>query len=288
VGLSKTYVRAYQRSFDVPGIPRDSVLRLAVATIDRALSLDENYADAWVTRSHLARQVDPTDIGSILRSARRAVALDSSSAPAWHALAIGLAESGDLEGALRAWRRCVAADPVYTQGLAFLALGHFWLRNYDSAAVWADSAIAVDPNFLLSQSTAGSIAVERGRTVRARAGFAAARRLSTEVEVVNALAGSALAEARAAHPSRAWSLLRQADSSAAGYTPTPLHTAIYVAEAYAALAQPDRAMAWLGRYAPVEDVHFQLHLRCDPPLDPIRGDPRFRALLTMQPGDGHC
>ena len=77
------------------------------------------------------------------------------------------------------------------------------------------------------------------------------RRLSTDIEVVNALAGSALAKARDGR----------------------------VAEARATLAQAERALAWLRRFAPKEHLHFQQHLRCDPPFAPIAGDPRFRALL---------
>jgi hypothetical protein len=39
------------------------------------------------------------------------------------------------------------------------------------------------------------------------------------------------------------------------------------------------AIAWLRRFTPSNDLHFQLHLRCDAPFDPIAGDPGFRALL---------
>ena len=280
-GLAKTYVRAYQRSFTIPGVPRDSVLQLAVVSVGRALALDPRYADAWATQSLLARQVDPTGLGPILRAARQAVALDSSSAPAWHALAVGLAESGDMDAAMAAWRRCVALGPGYTQGLAFLALGHYWRREYDSAEVWADSTIAVDPNFLLGRQTAGVVAIERGNFTRARADFDAARRLSTAVEVVNSFAGSALVEARAGRLDSARAILRRVEPAAAAYSPTPLHTAVYVAEAYAALGERSRALAWLERYTPREDVHFQLHLRCDPPFSVLAADPRFQSLLLL-------
>jgi hypothetical protein len=39
----------------------------------------------------------------------------------------------------------------YTQGLGFLAQGYYWHKQYDSAAIWADSAIAVDPNYLFGR-----------------------------------------------------------------------------------------------------------------------------------------
>ena len=68
------------------------------------------------------------------------------------------------------------------------------------------------------------------------------------------------------------------------FLPLPHHTAVYLAHIHAALGNRNRAMEWLRRYTPVADLHFQLHLRCDPPFDPISDDARFRAmLLTPRP-----
>jgi len=282
-GLAKAYDRAYERRFVFPGVARDSVLHLAVAAVDRALGEDRGNADAWVTQAMVSRDLDPTDLAPAFRSLRQALALDSSSAPAWHFLALSLAESGDMDQALAAWRHSVSADPSYTQGLAFLALGHYWHRQYDSAMRWADSAVALNPNYLLGRSTTGYIALEQGNFVRGAAAFEAARRLSTDVEVLNSLAGSALVAARAGSPREARDLLRRAESLAVAYSPAPLHTAVYMAQAYAALADPNHAVAWLQRYTPVADLHFQLHLRCDPPFDALKDDPRFRSLVVSRP-----
>ena len=279
-GLAKTYVRAYERPFSIPGVSRDSVLALAVTAVQRALAADSGSTDTWVTQSLLSRDIDPTDDKPVLRSLRRAIALDSTSAPAWHWLAMALAESQDFTGALTAWRRSVRIDPAYTQGLAFLALGHYWRRQYDSANVWADSAIAVDPNYLLGHIAAGYIAIERGDSDRSVAEFEAARRLSRDVEAANSLAGVALAEARAGRRREALATLRQAESDAKAYSRFP-HTAVYMAQAYAALGDADRAVAWLERYQSSRSMHFQLHLRCDPPLDSIDRDQRFRSLLVV-------
>lgn len=283
-GLGKSYVRAYQRRFVFPGVARDSVLHLAVTAVDRALALDRSNAEVWGTLAVLGRDLDPTDLTPAFRAIRQGLALDSNNAPLWHWLAISYAESGDMDEALPAWRRAVAVSPSYTQGLAFLALGHYWRHQYDSAAHWADSAIAVDPNYLLGRTTVGQVAVELGNVVRGRAAFEAARRLSTDVEVVNALAGSALAEARGGSTPEARRILRRADSLAMTYPPAPLHTAVYLAHAYAALGDAAHAVAWLRRYTPREDLHFQLHLRCDPPFAPIKRDPGFRALLLVARG----
>jgi cytochrome c-type biogenesis protein CcmH/NrfG/tRNA A-37 threonylcarbamoyl transferase component Bud32 len=288
--LGRTYIRMYERAFDLPGVTPDSMLRLAVLAAERALALDPNSADAWGTQAIVSRHIDPTDRTQPLRAARRAIALDSTNAVTWHHLAIDLMETGDFEGAMRAWRRCVQLNPRYTQGLVFLGLGHMWHRSYDSAVVWTDSAIAVDPNYLFGWQAQGEIEVERASFTRASAAYAAAARISTDVERVTSMAGLAAAEASAGHTTRARALLRQVDSLASAFTPVPLHTVVYVAHAYAALHDTASAMHWLDGFALPADLHFQLHLRCDPSFDPIAADPRFRAMLLRErpPAERGC
>jgi tetratricopeptide (TPR) repeat protein len=288
-GLAKTAVRCYMRYFEVPGIGPDSLLRLAVYAADRAVETDSANADAWLARAQVSRSVDPTDPEPPIRAVRRALALDSTLAEGWHFLALGQAESGDFADGMTNWRRTVRVGPTYAWGLAFLGLGHYWQRQYDSAAFWADSSLTFDPNYLLGRETMGYVAIERGQYARGVAAFDAARRLTGDVEEVNALAGAALGEARAGRKGEARSLVQRAESLAARYLPVPSHTAVYIAQVHAALGDRELALAWLTRFQPRGDLHFQLHLRCDPPFDPLHADPRFRALLVMPlppPGKG--
>jgi hypothetical protein len=130
--------------------------------------------------------------------------------------------------------------------------------------------------------TLGEVEVERGDFARASAAYAAAARLTTDVERVSALAGTAMVEARAGRTATARALMRQVDSLATAFSPVSVHTAVYLAHVYAALHDADRTMYWLERFTPSGDLHFQLHLRCDPSFDPIAGDSRFRALLEKE------
>ena len=70
--------------------------------------------------------------------------------------------------------------------------------------------------------------------------------------------------------------------------PTPLHTAVYFGQAYAQLGDVDRAVSWLARYPTHEDLHYQLHLRCDAALAPLANDARYRALLRPGTRAGDC
>ena len=280
-GLARTYVRAFERRFVFPGMAGDSVLHLAVLAGDRAMALDSRSAVVWTTQANVSRLLDPTDVAPAIRSARHAIGLDSSYAPAWHFLAISLAEAGQFEAAMEAWRRSVTVDPGYVQGLAFMGLGFYWRRQFDSAWKWADSTVAVEPTYLLGRSTIAQVALERGDYVRSIGAADAARRVSSDIETVNTLAYRALAEARSGAVTKARATLAEAESLAASYQPVPLHTAVYLGQVYVALHNTAKARDWLRRYSPSADLHFQLHLRCDPPFDPLENDPGFKALLVM-------
>ncbi|HEX6315822.1 MAG TPA: hypothetical protein VFZ73_13220, partial [Gemmatimonadaceae bacterium] len=191
--------------------------------------------------------------------------------------------------ALDYWRQSVRVAPAYTQGLAFLALGHYWHGAYDSAAVWADSAIRVDGSYVLGLQTSALIEVERGRFSVAEDQAQTALRLSVGVERVNSHLNLALVKARAGNRNLAQVEILSAEVLGGGYA-TLLHTAVYMAEARAAVGNIGGAIDALGRYATPRDMHFQLHIRCSPTFAPLADDPRFRTLLVIprpMPGS-HC
>lgn len=136
-----------------------------------------------------------------------------------------------------------------------------------------------------ARDLSGSVALERGDYARAEAAFQAIRRLSTDVEVVNALISEAQVKARSGRAEDARVVVQRAESLAASYRPLPLHTVVELAKAHVALGNAGRALDVLGEYQPARDLHFQLHVRCDPMLGPLSNDRRFRALLLIAPPD---
>jgi serine/threonine protein kinase len=281
--LAKNYMRAQQRQYSLQGMTPDGMLRSALAATDRAIFLDSSASDPWLTRAMVLRALDPTRVGGRIQMLERAIALDSGNAEAWHQLANTRMELGEADRALPLWREAVRRQPTYTEGLGFMAQAHFWHRQFDSAAKWADSAIAVDDSYFFGRTISGSVAVERGKYADAMAAFEAARRQSSDVETANVLASRALVEAREGALNRARATLHRADSIVAQFSEINAHSAVYISQGYVAAGQTDKALRWLERYSPVEDLHFQTHLRCDPPFDPIRRSPRFQALLRRPP-----
>ena len=289
-GLAKAYMIAELRGFPVPGIPHERLIDNAIAAVDHAWMLDSGSADALLTQGVVSRRVDPANLTAALGFFRRSLALDPSSPEAWHWYAMTQAEWGDLPGAIDAWRHAVAIAPNYAWGLAFLAQGESWHHDFGQAEAWADSSVAIDPNFLTARTMGGYIALARGDLTHAKTSFEAARRLSAGPELFNAEAGLALVDAQAGRRAAARTRLRDLEALLARSGKLPDHTLIFVAQAYAGLRDPTRALEWLRRLPAKEDLHVQLHLRCDAAFDPLRADPRFASLLHPPASmiDGGC
>src|SRR5213596_1123641 len=247
----------------------------------RSLQLARTNVEAWLTRAAVSEDVDPTSRAAPLRTIRRALALDSVNAEAWDQLAMALEEAGSRDGAGAAWHRAVALDPGYVRARAFLAIHYWWWRVYDSAAVWADSAVTTDPLYGLGRVVAGQVALARGRRDEAQSQLAAAGRLPTGPGSAG-LSGFVSLAVAAGDTVAARHLVAEAEARTDPAAPDN-HSAVNIAAAYAVLGEADRALMWLERYRPVRDLHFQLHLRLDPPLDPLRREPRFQALLLKGP-----
>lgn len=277
-GLARALHFANRLRAPIPGVPRDSLLAREIRASERAVELDSADVEVWLTRALVSEDLDPTSRAPALHAIRRALALDSLNAEAWHRLAFALEETGDRNGAGLAWRQAVALDPGHLEAMAFLALHYWWWHVYDSAAVWADSVVATDPTYLLGRVTAGQVALERGRRDEAEAQLSTV--LPLALGPTNAgLSGLVSLAVAAGDRARAQWLLRTAEARTDSSDPD-VHGAVNIAAGFVAIGDFDRALRWLERYRPMRDLHFQLHLRLDPPLDPLRRYPRFQALLV--------
>jgi tetratricopeptide (TPR) repeat protein len=279
-GLARAYVFANGWGFTIPGVPGDSLLTMALRASDGAFIADSGVASTWLTRALVMRQVSPSSRVDAFRAVHRALAIDSLNADAWHMYALTLADTDSLDRAIEAWRRAVRLQPSFPEAVAFLSQSHLWAGQFDSAAAWGDSAIALDPTRIQGHQSAGFAALARGDAARAEREFAIAERLGGGNEHVSSLAGLAMARAARGDRQGARRLLLAAEAPAAASGLYPVHSVVWVAEAWGALGERDRAIALLNRFVDPRDLHFQLHLRRDPGMQALRGDPRVAALLA--------
>jgi serine/threonine protein kinase len=277
-GLARALEFARIWRYPVPAVPSDSVQPLMVRASERAIEIDSNSAQAWISRAWVMRDIDPTSRAAMYDAVHRALRIDSTVAEAWFLMGSVWQDSLEPRRAVDAYRRAISIDPGYKNALAFLGFEYMWMHNYDSALVWADSGKKVDPSAILVRQALGQVRRVRHEWPEAEEEYLAVVRLGTGEDRIHGWAGLAEIAHRRGNRHAADTLIARATATVDTIHPT-LHDAAYLASAYAQTAQPARALTLLERFEPRFDAHFQLHLQFDPMLDPLRQEPRFRRLL---------
>jgi len=252
------------RGWVFPGRSNDSLLSLAVRTSRRAVALDSGSAEAWTVAGKVAGTVDLEDRAATLHAVQRALALDSTYAEAWFELGLAYEESLRPKEAERAWLRAAELSPTNVQVLAFLGFHHLWYGNSLTGARWADSAIALEPTYVLARDAAAFLALAMRRPeVAVRHADAMVRARGNEAHLPPSVL--AIAMARQGHFARARQYAIEAEKAVAAPMPSK-HESVHLAAAWAAVGDTARANRWLTSYAPQRDLHFQLHVARDPEL----------------------
>lgn len=256
---------AYIRAFDIPGISRDSLLRLGVAASDRAIELAPDNATSWLAKGRVSKLVDPVDTKPALFAIRKSLSLDSTDGGAWHELALMEQENLNDSIAIDAWMHSANVDPNDMQTLAFIGLHYMWNNDYKEGLKWADSAIKLDPTYQVGRTAAGQIAVAAGKPLDAIRHYDIVMKLTNGREQVTPLALMAIAEATLGDRAKA----RESINIAKGLfdvNKPAVHEAAYVGAALAAIGDTVEAVRVLKAYVPRADQHYQLHLKRDPAL----------------------
>jgi Tfp pilus assembly protein PilF len=280
-GLARALQQTYLRRYRIPGIGPDSVLPLLIAASERAIEADSSRSYVWIARGLSLRDIEPSSRRNAILAYERAISLDSNNADAWHYSAVAWDDSLEPARALAAWRRVLRIDPTHRQALGFLGQHFNWMRQYDSARFWADSGRRIDPTYFLARLELAIAQLYLRDTAGAAENFRAALRIGMGPDEVNGWVGLADIAVQQKDRRAADTLFARALAIADTLHPA-LHDAAFMAWGYAALGDNDRAVRVLERFDPRADSHFQLHLHCDPGLDPLRSLPRFQALIVRR------
>jgi TolB-like protein/Flp pilus assembly protein TadD len=292
---------------------RGTALQPAIAYFDSALAYDSNFAPAWsglaqayeLTIWGKTQSVWRTTLPRAERAARRALVLDSVSASAHAALGNIHRDRKQWAEADREYRRALQLRPddpeIMDQYAQFLAQ----TGQLEGARRWLGRAIRLNPlaptppmvlgRLLLAQHQYDSAIAMLHRSVQLRSGGGPARAWLVLAYLFERRYTEAEAEARAAadqdgtDPETYAALVRAvADPSQRTWALKSLAT---VPDSVAGdLVQPAREL-WLAMLGDTEGALQVLNQWADvgwgdaaflwlPPLDPMRADPRFRAVLS--------
>ena len=282
--------------------------RAALAEFDRAIAADPNYALAYAGRARalvaIANAFAPAaevrrTFDEAVDAARRAVELAPGSAQTQAALGFVLtnarldvggariaydtaykiapgdaevlsgygrfaARYGDQAAGLAALRKAVELDPLNPRAYANLGIALYFARQYAAAIPPLTKALELSPSMSMAHAWRGSARLQLGQMAAAEADFAA------EPLDWARYAAEAIAAHRTADRAGA-------DAAFARLTALGDDTAYQQAQVLAQWGETQKALDMLELADRLGDSGLG-YLSSDPMLDPLRAEPRFKAL----------
>jgi serine/threonine-protein kinase len=262
---------SYALQIDYRSVPVAEGFARAKEYARRALGLDDSVAEAhaslaWVLFIH---DWDWAESG---REFRRAVELDPQYATAHQWYAFWLAALGKFEEALVEAHSALELDPASVSIRRSVGWAYYYARRYDQARHHLTRALAMNPMAVETHRVLAYTLAELGareeamRTLRDALALPAAR-THTRAALGYLLAG-------AGRRDEAEALLADIEAAAQREYVSP----VAFATLYLGLGDWERALDWTER-AYQERRGWLAYLRVNPLMDPLRGHPRFRALL---------
>ncbi|HTG53058.1 MAG TPA: tetratricopeptide repeat protein, partial [Candidatus Tectomicrobia bacterium] len=257
--------------------PRD-VFPKAKAAALKALQLDDKLAEAHTALAFLLYGADLDMAGSISEF-QRAIALNPNYATAHHWYGNGpLTALGRFDEAMAEGKRAVELDPLSPVINADLGQNLYNARRYDEAISQLRKTLEIDPTFYYAHYNLGVALQLKGDVPAAIAEYTKAQQLSDNLTVPVLLAS---AKAQSGDKDAAVRLLAELEElSHHRYVRSIWRTFLYLS-----LGNRDEAVRWLEQaVADHDSLNGLTWVKVDPLLDPLRGDPRFEALVQKVVG----
>jgi len=261
--LGDVYFLSYADGYDLV-TPNDALVK-ANAAINKALELDENIAEAHVTKAGLMR-LDPEGAD---REYRRALELNPNQGIGHMRYAQFLFNQRKLDDAVAHARRAVELDP--TSPVTHISYG-FMLgmsRDTDGAAAQYAKALELQPDQVVARFNIANVYAQKHMFKEAMAEF---DRIAEKDHILGTL-GRAYVFAS----SKRRDAMRQELSKLEKESPARVGP-LNVVALYGMVGDKDTAFELLDKIEPVPFVLARL--KFDPDLDSLRGEQRFDAYLS--------
>jgi tetratricopeptide (TPR) repeat protein len=214
------------------------------------------------------------DLAGSTKEFERAIALNPNYATAHHWYGSGPPLAvGEFDRAIAELRRAQQLDPLSLIINADLGNGLIAARRYDEAVAQLRKVIEMDPRFSYAHWNLGVALELKGQLNEALAEYKKAAELDDNPIVLGLIAH---AYAKLGERDQAMELLANLQQVATHrYVPAGSFAAIYMA-----LGEKDKAIQYFERAYQDHAGSDIVGLKVDPLLDPLRGDPRFEALVA--------
>ncbi len=244
----------------------------AEAAAKKALELDDALAEAHTSLGQVLVSYD-FDFEGSTREFERAITLNPNYATAHHWYGSGPPLSlGEFDRAIAELKRAQQLDPLSLIINADLGSGFVTARRYDDAIAQLRKTIEMDPHFYYAHWNLGEALELKGQLREAFAEYKKAAELNDDPLVLSLVAQ---AEAKLGQRDDARKMLEQLEQLATRrYVGNYAFALVHIALGEKEKAIEDLEHAYRDRVGP--DIAL---LKVDPMLDPLRGDPRFEALV---------
>jgi tetratricopeptide (TPR) repeat protein len=237
------------------------------AAANRAITLAAGLGYAYAVLGLI--ELDSLNFAGALSHVRRAIDLSPDDPRMIGPLVNVVPYLGSPQEALRLADRAVALDPLEPRTFSARAAIFKILRRYPEAIDAARKALQLAPQLSIARIRIGDCLTLMNRPPEANAEY---QKLPADDSF--RLAGEAILAARSrdlAGAEKVMAHLRTVEGALASYQ---------YAQIYAQAGDTDRAFAELGNAVEAKDPGL-VELKTDPFMDPIRGDPRYAALLKQ-------
>ena len=253
-------------------MPPAEAFPLARVAAERALALDESLPEAYAALGAIHLFHD-WDFAAARASLERAVTLNPSSVSAYNWLAVYHAVLGDPDTALNWARRGIQVDPLAAPATYSELFALYSARRFPEAVECANRVLSLNPAYAEGHRCLGICLLALGQHEAAFDALRQASRLGYSYAWANA--NLAAAHAQVGDLEEAERLLGELEERGT----TEWISSLTVGIIYAALGRFNEALECAERAFDARDC-WVVSLAVEPMWAPLRGKPRFEALLA--------
>ena len=262
---------SYALDVDYRAVPVAEPFQRAKEYARKALALDETVFSAHASLAWSLFIYD-WDWEGAEREFRRAIELNPRYASAHQWFAFLLVSRGEYEAALLESLTALELDPASVSIRRAVGWSYYYAGRYDQALAHLARAIEMNPMAVESHRILAATLAQQGK-------LADAERVLREALTLPAAGAFTKAElalvlARAGRPEEAKALLEEIQAAAREHYVSPVPFAIV----HIGLGNLDEALDWVER-AYDERRGWLAYLKVNPIFDPLRNEPRFKALM---------
>jgi TolB-like protein/Tfp pilus assembly protein PilF len=267
-GLANSYV-LLPLYFSVP--QRDAMAKAREAAL-KALQIDSKLAEGHNALGKILN-FDDLDLTGAAKEFQRAIELQPNNATAHQWYGNGPLDSlGRFDQAIAETKRAVELDPLSPIINTDRAYPLYYARRYDEAMAQSKKTIELDPAFFYSRQIMGMVLQAKGDLAGAIAEFEKARQLSGDPLHLSLLA---VAKTKMGDKNIAQQALAELDKTNQDRQGLAYDRAIV----YLGMGNKKEALHWLEQSYADRDGANLSWINVEPMLDPLRGEPRFEALV---------